>query len=275
MLTPAHKLRVLGYQAAYRAPQAADPSPTGERTQMKLKDQYNVIAFAAHPDDLEAVMGGTTIKLVQKGLSVLYVDLCDGEPTRYAARGARHVQALKAAEILAVDRTTLPLQDRLIVDTIDARLQVARLIRELRPRLVFATAGAGVHPDHKAATEIVRNGVFYARLPKWDEIAVGTILEDTSPHEIERLFFRHCRMEPAWERFDFAVDISAVYDTKMNALRAYESVFSGDQATLIDKYSAEDRYVGSLVGVRYAEAFQSRSPLLVDGPEVFSKARFG
>jgi len=58
-------------------------------------------------------------------------------------------------------------------------------------------------------------------------------------------------------------------------VRAYESVFSGDQATLVDKYSAEDRYVGSLVEVRYAEAFKARSPLLVATPGVFVKARFG
>jgi hypothetical protein len=61
----------------------------------------------------------------------------------------------------------------------------------------------------------------------------------------------------------------------MAAVTVYESVFSGDQASLIDKYSAEDRYVGSLVGVQYAEAFKTRSPLLVDSPDVFAKSRFG
>ena len=236
---------------------------------------FDVVAFAAHPDDLEAVMGGTAVKLARKNLSVLFVDLCEGEPARHAARGERHQQAMKAAEILGVERKTLSLQDRLISDTIEARLEVARLLREHRPQMVFATAGAGVHPDHKALTEIVTNGVFYARLPKWDEIAGGEALRDTEPHEIQRLFFGHCRMEPAWDRFDFAVDVSDVYDLKAAALRVYESVFSGGQATLLDKYDAEDRYVGSLVGVRYAEAFRSRSPLLVAGPEVFLKARFG
>ena len=220
-------------------------------------------------------MGGTAIKLAQKKLSVLFIDLCEGEPARHAAHGERHKQAVKAAEILGVERTILKLQDRLISDTVEARLQVARLLREHRPRIVFTTAGAGVHPDHKAVTEIVTNGIFYARLPKWDEIAGGESLKDTEPHEIQRFFFGHCRMEPAWERFDFAVDVSGVYDMKLAALRAYESVFSGDQATLLDKYNAEDRYVGSLVGVQYAEAFRSRSPLLVEGPEVFLKARFG
>jgi len=169
----------------------------------------------------------------------------------------------------------LTLQDRLISDTIEARLQVARLLRGHRPRMVFTTAGAGIHPDHKAVTEIVTNAVFYARLPKWDEISGGECLQDTEPHEIQRLFFGHCRMEPAWDRFDFAVDVSDVYDLKMSALRAYESVFGGAQVTLLEKYDTEDRYVGSLVGVRHAEAFRSRSPLLVDSPEGFLKARFG
>ena len=240
-----------------------------------LNQQFDVLAFGAHPDDLEVVMGGTVVKLVRKGFSVLFVDLCEGEPARHAPRGERHAQAMKAAEILRAERTTLMLQDRLISDTIEARLEVARLLRQYRPRIVFTTAGAGVHPDHKAITDIVTHGVFYARLPKWNEMAGGERLEGTAPHEIDRLFFGHCRMEPAWDHFDFAVDVSDVYEQKMAAIRAYESVFSGDQASLLDKYNAEDRYIGSLVGVRYAEPFRARSPLLVDGPEVFLKSRFG
>jgi bacillithiol biosynthesis deacetylase BshB1 len=240
-----------------------------------MNQRYDVLAFGAHPDDLEAVMGGTILKLGRKGLSVLFVDLCDGEPARHAARGERHRQAMKAAEILGAERVTLSLQDRLITDTVEARLQVARLLRLYRPRLVFTTAGSGVHPDHQATTNIVAHGVFYARLPKWDEVSAATDLRGTEPHEIDRLFFGHCRMEPAWERFDFAVDVTDVYQSKTAALRVYESVFSGKQAGLLDKYDAEDRYVGSLVGVQYAEAFRSRSPLLVSDPEAFLKTRFG
>jgi LmbE family N-acetylglucosaminyl deacetylase len=236
---------------------------------------YDVVAFGAHPDDLEVVMGGTAITMVRKGYSVLFVDLCDGEPARHAERGVRHSQATQAATLLGVDRTTLALQDRLIQDTIEARLEVARLLRIHRPRMVFTTAGAGVHPDHRAVTDIVTHGVFYARLPKWDELDSGHRLCDTQPHEIDRLFFGHCRMEPAWERFDFAVDICGVHDVKIAAVSVYESVFSGDQAGLLAKYNAEDRYVGSLVGVEYAEAFRARTPLLVDAPDVFAKTRFG
>ncbi len=244
-------------------------------TETELNRLFDVLAFGAHPDDIEVVMGGMIVKLVRKGLSVLFVDLCEGEPARHAARGERHAQAMKATEILGVERTTLTLQDRLISDTVEARLQVARLLREHRPSMVFTTLGAGVHPDHKAVTDTVSHGVFYARLPKWHEVAAGEQLQGTEPHEIDRLFYGHCRMEPAWDRFDFAVDVSDVYELKMAAIRVYESVFSGDRASLVDKYNAEDRYVGSLVGVQYAEAFRARSPLLVDGPEIFRKARFG
>jgi len=237
--------------------------------------RYDVIAFGAHPDDLEVVMGGTAAKLARAGRSILFVDLCEGEPARHASRGVRHDQAARAADILGVERTVLTLQDRLIQDTVEARIEVARLLRTFKPRTVFTTQGSGVHPDHGAVTDIVVHGAFYARLPKWEELAAGDRLRDLEPHEIERLFFGHCRMEPPWSGFDFAVDVSATYDQKMAAVRAYEAVFSGDQATLLDKYSAEDRYVGSLVGVSYAEAFKARSPLLVDSPDVFTKSRFG
>lgn len=236
---------------------------------------YDTIAFGAHPDDVEAVMGGSIVKLVEKGRSVLVVDLCDGEPARHGAHGARGVQASRAAQILGVDRVALSLRDRLIQDTIPAWLAVARLIRLHRPSLVLTTLGSGVHPDHQAVTDIVVNGVFYARLPKWDELPEGESLEGTEPHEIQRLFFGHCRMEPPWSAFDFAVDVTGGYAKKLEALRAHEAVFSGDQAQLLDNYTAEDRYIGSLVGVRYAEAFKARSPLVVCDPEVFSAARFG
>jgi LmbE family N-acetylglucosaminyl deacetylase len=241
-----------------------------------MTERFDVLAFAAHPDDLEVAMGGTIAKLSDKGLKTLFVDLCDGEPTRYAPRGARQAQATEAARVLGVQRLALGFQDRLVADTIDARLAVARLIRLHRPRYVFTTKGAGVHPDHRAATEIVTNGVFYSRLPKWDEVtgAEGA-LAGTEPHEIERLFFGRCRMEPAWPSFDFAVDVSDWYERKRLAIAAYASVFAGDHVRLIERYEAEDQYYGTLAGVRYAEPFQSRGPLLIGDPTLFTRVPFG
>jgi len=240
-----------------------------------MPESYDVLAIGAHPDDMEVIMGGTVAKLVDRGLRVLLVDLSAGEPARHAPPGVRGEQAAAAAEILGADRRTLGFQDRLLRDTEECRLKVAELIRAHRPRFVFTSEGCGVHPDHKAVTEIVTNAAFYARLPKWSQVPGATSLADTEPHEIGRLFFGHCRMERAWEGFDFAVDVSEQYDRKLRALAAYEAVFSGDQAELLDRYGAEDRYVGGLLAVRYAEAFKARSPVLLDDPTVIRPVRFG
>jgi LmbE family N-acetylglucosaminyl deacetylase len=235
----------------------------------------DAIAFAAHPDDLEVSMGGTAAKLVAAGLRVLFVDFTDGEPARYAGPGVRREQAHCAARTLGVERLILGGQDRLLTDSIENRMQVALLIRQHRPRLVFGTQGDGVHPDHRALTDIVVNGVFYARLPNWDRVEGGAALEGTDPHEIDRLFFARCRMERPWSSFDFAVDVSTVYPRKLKAIEVYDSVFQGNQAELVARYRVEDQYVGSLVGVPYAEPFRARTPLLVDTPLVFDAVRFG
>lgn len=129
-----------------------------------MRDRYDVLAVGAHPDDVEVFMGGTVAKLTDKGLSVLLVDLCSGEPARHAPAGVRAEQAARVAEILGADRTTPAYQDRLILDTPESRMDVAEQIRSYRPRLVLTSEGCGVQPDHKAITEIVTNAVFYARL---------------------------------------------------------------------------------------------------------------
>jgi len=100
---------------------------------------HNLIAFGAYPDDVEAVMGGTVVKPVEKASSLLVVDLCDGELARHAGGSERARQAKRAARILGVGRVTLSLQDRLIQDSIPARLAVARLIRVHEPSLFFTT----------------------------------------------------------------------------------------------------------------------------------------
>ncbi len=128
---------------------------------------YDVMIIAAHPDDAEVQtcaersrsMGGTIVKLVRKGYSVLIVDLSDGEPADFAEPGVRREQARRAAEILGADRLLLEEQDRLIEDDLETRLKVTRLIREHRPRWVFGTAEACIHPDHAAVEPIVTAAV--------------------------------------------------------------------------------------------------------------------
>ncbi len=235
---------------------------------------YDALVVAAHPDDAETQMGGTLAKLAQKGQRILLVDLCDGEPTEFGEPGERAEQAVEAARILGVERACLGLRDRLIVDSLEARLEVARLIRDCQPRWVYGTGDASVHPDHAAAAQIVRAAVFLARLGKWDHVAGGTRLAGQDPWAVDRLFFPHCKMEPPWSTFAFAVDVSAVYDRKRAALAAYASIFAKEDR-LLEFYDAEDQYFGRMVGVKYAEIYRSHSPLVVEDPTVFAPGIHG
>jgi N-acetylglucosamine malate deacetylase 1 len=231
---------------------------------------YDLLIIAAHPDDAEVQMGGTIAKLTRAGLRALIVDLCDGEPADYAMPGMRKVQARSAAKILGAARLFLDRQDRFIVDDIPTRLAIAQLIRVHQPKMVFGTTGACIHPDHMAVTPLVTAAVFYARLKKWEKVPGGEILASSEPWEIQRLFFPHCKMEPAWGDFAFAVDVSATYALKKKALAEYSSIFTveaGDQ--LLELYEAEDAHMGRLFGIPYAEVFKSHSPLLVSDPTVF------
>jgi LmbE family N-acetylglucosaminyl deacetylase len=230
---------------------------------------YDALVIAAHPDDAETQMGGTLAKLTDAGQRILLIDLTDGEPTEFAEPGVRAHQAAQAAGILGVERCTLGLRDRLLQDTSDNRLELARLIREHQPRWVYGTGEASVHPDHVAAVGLTRAAVFLARLGQWDRVPGGQLLADQDPWIVERLFLPHCKMEAPWADFAFAVDVSDVYERKRAALAAYTSIFAPGEDHLLALYEAEDQYHGRLVGVRFAEVFRSAAPLLVSDPTVF------
>lgn len=236
---------------------------------------YDALVISAHPDDAESQMGGTLALLSQKGQRILIVDLTDGEPTEFAPSGIRAQQAYRAARILGVERISLGLQDRFLEDTLDIRLKVARLIREHRPRHVYSIGDACVHPDHAVMNGLTRAAVFLARLGQWEHVTGGELLTEQEPWAIERLFFPHCKMEPPWGDFAFAVDVSEVYNLKRQALAAYQSIFQAHDDRLLTLYEAEDQYYGRMFGVAYAEIYRSAAPLLVEDPNVFLPAIHG
>lgn len=236
---------------------------------------YDALVIAAHADDAETQMGGTLALLADAGQRILLVDLTAGEPTEFAEPGVRAQQAKEAARILGVERVTLPRQDRLLLDEMAVRLEVARLIREHRPRWVYGTSDACVHPDHAAAASITRAAVFLARLGQWERVPGGEALADQEPWAIDRLFFPHCKMEPPWAEFAFAVDVSAVYERKRQALAVYQSIFRATDDRLLALYEAEDHYYGRMLGVGYAEIYRSAAPLLVESPTIFRPAVHG
>ena len=93
-----------------------------------MNQRFDVLAFGAHPDDVEVAMGGTIAKLSEKGLTTLLVDICDGEPTRHANRGTRHAQAAEAARILGATRVTLAFAGRECIPTTEQRPTSSRTV---------------------------------------------------------------------------------------------------------------------------------------------------
>jgi N-acetylglucosamine malate deacetylase 1 len=236
---------------------------------------YDALVITAHPDDAETQMGGSLAKLADRGQRILLVDLTQGEPSDFAPPGERARQAAEAARILGVERLTLEHQDRLLADDQQLRLEVAALIRQHQPRVVYAIGDACVHPDHVAAASIARAAVFLARLGRWDQVPGGERLAGQARWAVDRLFFPHCKMEAAWSEFAFAVDVSDVYDRKRQALAAYTSIFQPEGDGLLALYEAEDQYFGRLLGVGYAEIFRSARPILLPDPTVILPAVHG
>ena len=231
---------------------------------------YDMLIIAAYPDDAEVQMGGTIAKLTRAGRRILIVDLCDGEPADYAPQGARREQALRAANILGTDRV-LPGPSGPLHHGCHPHPPGPRPLDPGTPPANGVWDNRGLHSPGSCRGRAARNrGSFLRSAQELESGPGGETLVDTEPWEIQRLFFPHCKMEPAWGDFAFAVDVSETYALKKKALAEYSSIFTvntGDQ--LLELYEAEDAHMGRLFGVAYAEVFESHSPLLVTDPTVF------
>lgn len=182
----------------------------------------DVLCVGAHPDDVEIGMGGTIAGMVRAGLDVAIVDITDGEPTPAGTPEIRATEAAQAAATLGVSpRVTLGQPNRYLFDTREARMELAEVVRELRPRIMFVPFPEDAHPDHIAASQIAVAARFYAKLTKTEMSG--------DPHYPARVYHYmavHMRLvrEPS-----FVIDISDDLDTKVAALMAYRSQFVENQ----------------------------------------------
>ena len=177
----------------------------------------DALCIGAHPDDVEIGMGGTVAGMVRRGRRVAILDLTDGEPTPFGTVEIRAAEASASAQALGVERITLDLRNRYLFDSAEAREKVAGVIRRLRPRLLFVPFPQDSHPDHIAANSIAEAARFYAKFTKTELPG-----EPHYPARIYRYMAVHARLlaEPS-----FVVDISADVETKLAALRCYDSQF--------------------------------------------------
>lgn len=216
----------------------------------------DVLCVGAHPDDVEIGMGATIAKMVAQGLDVVIVDLTDGEPTPHGTHETRVSEAIASAESLGVQRRLmLPLINRELADTVSARTMLAELIREHRPRVLFAPYPMDAHPDHIAASAIVEAARFYSKFVKTEMSG-----EPHFPARVYHYFAVHLRL---LAKPSFIVDVSDSLEAKAAALACYESQFGPDTAneSVLSWVEGQARVWGALIGCDGGEPFFSREEI--------------
>jgi bacillithiol biosynthesis deacetylase BshB1 len=214
-----------------------------------------VLVLAPHPDDAEIALGGTAAALVREGWRVVFCDLTDGEPTPVGSPERRRAEAARAAEILGTERIMLDLPNRYLLDGVEARKQVAAVIRSVRPEWLFVPYWEDAHPDHVQAAALCEAARFYAKLTRTDIPG-----EPHYPRRVVHFFSTHYRMV---RRPSFVFDVSETFEQKMESLRAYQSQFGPERGNqrVLEAVAAAAAYYGSLIGVAYGEPFVLREEL--------------
>lgn len=214
----------------------------------------DALCVGAHPDDVELGMGAAIACMVDRGLSVTICDLTDGEPTPRGTREIRMQEAARAARVLGAERVTLSQPNRYLMDTVEARTELAEVIRAERPRLLFAPFPLDAHPDHIAASAIVAAARFYAKFTKTDMSG-----EPFYPPKLYRYMAVHLRLN---RRPSFIVDVSEGLERKLAAVAEYDSQFGNERgAAMLDGMRTQAAWWGSLIGAAAGEAFFSEEEI--------------
>jgi len=225
----------------------------------------DILAIAAHRDDVELTCAGTLAKAAEAGYRTGILDLTAGESGTRGSASLRAAEAEKAAAILGVvERRNAGLGDARLHNTEEARRTVVAEIRHFAPQVVILPFPVGRHPDHRVASELGRDACYLAGLEKYE--APGS---PHRPHKIlYALSYREDPVKPT-----FVVDIGAQFERKMSAIRCYASQFDGAKAageifpTGQDLYAlveTQNAHYGSLIRTRYGEPFFTHETMSVD-----------
>src|SRR3954462_8678100 len=223
----------------------------------------DILAIAAHRDDVEQTCGGTLLRMASLGHSTGILDLTKGELGTRGTAEDRAREADAAAKILKVSwRQALDIPDGRVENTWENRLKIARVIREQQPRVVILPYWKGRHPDHYTCSTLGYEACFLAGLAKLD-------LEG-KPHRPFKIVYATLYYDL---RPTFVVDITDQFEARLEAVYAYKSQFTDQeagaadfpaQAEIRDRVASMARFYGTLAGVTYAEPFLQKEVGLVD-----------
>jgi bacillithiol biosynthesis deacetylase BshB1 len=222
-----------------------------------------VLAIAAHRDDVEQTCGGTLLKLHAQGVQTAILDLTRGEAGTRGSAEERETEAAAAAEILgAVWREALDIPDGRVENTWENRVKIVEVLRRVRPRVVILPYWTGRHPDHYTASTLGYEACFLSGLAKLETGA--------PPHRPFKIVYASLYADV---RPSFVVDISPFIEDRHRALMAYKSQYVNQAAgsglfvpeeEIRERTFSVARHYGLLGGVRYAEPFVQKEVGLVD-----------
>ena len=225
--------------------------------------QADVLAIAAHRDDVEQTCGGTLLRMAARGLGTAILDLTRGEAGTRGSAEDREREAAEAAQLLGVGwRQALDLPDGAVENNYENRIKIARVVRQLRPRVVILPYWQARHPDHAITATLGYEACFVSGLTKVDTGA--------PPHRPFKIVYASLYADV---RPSFVVDITPFIDQRHAALMAYKSQYANQEAgsalfvpeeEIRERTYAEARHYGLLAGVRYGEPFVQKEVGLVD-----------
>ena len=223
----------------------------------------NVLAIAAHRDDVEQTCGGTLLRMASRGLRTAILDLTRGEAGTRGTSEDRAREAAEAARVLGVVwRQALDLPDGAIENTLENRMKIVPLLRQLRPRVVILPYWQARHPDHAVVAQLGYEACFLSGLAKIDT--------GSAPHRPFKIVYASLYQDV---RPSFVVDITPFVEQRHAALMAYQSQYANQAAgsalfvaeeEIRERTFAEARHYGLLAGVKYGEPFVQREVGLVE-----------
>ena len=227
-----------------------------------MSGNADILVFSPHPDDAELGCAGSIILSSQKGLKVVVADLSEGENSSSGTSSERLLSKQKAGEMLGLcNRVSLNLPDTQIGAEWDHILPVIKAIRETRPAIVLAPFLHDRHPDHTAASKLVSEAFFMSGVRRVGE---GTAYRPA------RLFYYSLHYQTAQFIPSFVMDISSVWQKKMETLKCYGSqiVYSGkgvktalNNPDFLRFIEIKAAWYGAMIGVKYGEGFCSNGPV--------------
>ena len=231
--------------------------------------KLDILAFGAHPDDVELGCAGTILKEISLGKTVGIIDLTRGELGTRGSAAIRDQEASAAAAILGVSvRENLEMRDGFFVNDENHQIQIIKMIRKYQPEIVLCNAIDDRHIDHAKGSKLVSDACFLAGLIKIETTEAGEKQTAWRP-KIVYHYIQWKNIEP-----DFVVDITGFTDRKIAAILAYSSQFYDANSNepespitsknFLESLNYRSRDLGRLSGVEHAEGFTVERYLAVN-----------